>query len=457
MTPQKAFVEWGVGIDLYFISLTCFAIFMFVAACMNIPSMMFYASEEYNGDPASNGQVDETSGNLPWDLKVSAVCRNFQWVVCEDCTAEQWDRDPTRYAEAADGTVLVQRNFCNGASATNAFTNYATLIFAVVWISLVSLYLRARGVRFDEDKITTSDYSVNVKNPPPDAYDPQEWHDFFSQFATDGDQVTCVTVTLDNEPLVANTFYYRNFRSQLLRKIPADTDVDDEEATRAAIKKYMDENGSSYYIESGWIGWFLKTFVVPPCNIFNMLLPPDKLYDKMCNLKKTIKELQEKEYKVSQIFVTFETEHGQRSALSALQLGMMDILTDNKKAVNQNCLFKGKLLHVVQPAEPNAVRWLDLDDKPLKVFTRSLITFVINAIFIVIATVCIFFARRDVGPFFSGILVTTFNSTIPQAIKLIMMFEPHQTEGGFQRSLYLNITLFRWVLTAIVPQVSVLQ
>jgi hypothetical protein len=33
-TPQKAFVDWGSGIDLYFISLMCFATFMFVAACM---------------------------------------------------------------------------------------------------------------------------------------------------------------------------------------------------------------------------------------------------------------------------------------------------------------------------------------------------------------------------------------------------------------------------------------
>ena len=35
-TPQKAFVEWGVGIDLYFVSVMCFAFFMFVAACVNI-------------------------------------------------------------------------------------------------------------------------------------------------------------------------------------------------------------------------------------------------------------------------------------------------------------------------------------------------------------------------------------------------------------------------------------
>lgn len=446
-------MEWGVGIDLYFISVMCFAVFMFVAACINIPSMMFYASDDYNGDTAF--VESEEVSLLPWDLKVSAVCSNVQWVVCTDCTADQWDRDPTRFATSADGTTLVQRNFCDGASDTNAFTNYATLIFAVVYISLVSLYLRARGVRFDEDKITTSDYSVNVKNPPPDAYNPEEWSDFFSQFATDGDQVTCVTVTLDNEELIANTFYYRNFRSQLLRKIPLDTDVNDEEATRAAIKKYMDDNGSSYYIESGWIGWILKTLVVPPCNLFNMLLPADKLYEKMCNLKKKIIELQEKEYAVSQIFVTYETENGQRAALSALQLGWWDILTDNKNAVTQNCLFQGKLLHIVQPAEPNAVRWLDLDDKPMRVFTMSLITLLINCCFIAFATVCIFFARKNVGPFFSGILVTAFNSTIPQAIKLIMMFEPHHDEGGFQRSLYLNITLFRWVLTAIVPQVSI--
>jgi hypothetical protein len=455
-TPQKAFVEWGVGIDLYFTSVRCFAIFMFIAACMNIPSMIFYASDQYNGgldkSTGSTDQADQT-GALPWDLKVSAVCNNWQWVVCTDCSSRNWVFDPTRWAQAGDGTVVVLRNFCQGAQATNAFTNYATLILAAVSIILVSLYVRARGVRFDEDKISTSDYSVNVKNPPSDAYDPEEWHGFFSQFATDGDQVTCVTVTLDNEELVANTFYYRNFRSQLMRKIPVDTDVDDEEATRAAIKKYIDENGNSYYIESGCIGWILQALIVPPCNIFNLLLPADKLYDKMCFLKKKIIELQEKEYKVSQVFVTFETENGQRSALSALKLGQLDILTDNKKAVTQNCLFRGKLLHVVQPAEPNAVRWLDLDDKPLKVFTRSLITVLFNVMFIIIATICIFFARRNVGPFFSGILVTTFNSTIPQAIKLIMMFEPHQTEGGFQRSLYLNITLFRWVLTAIVPQV----
>ena len=48
---------------------------------------------------------------------------------------------------------------------------------------------------------------------------------------------------------------------------------------------------------------------------------------------------------------------------------------------------------------------------------------------------------------------TIFNAIIPIAVKIIMMFERHQTEGGYQSSLYLKITIFRWVNTAIALQV----
>lgn len=458
-TPQKAFVEWGAGVDLYFISVLFFTVFMFVAACINIPSMIFYINQDYNNGVDKNNATDALTGmvaSLPFSLEASAICTNAQWVVCTDCTYDDWRRDPSRFARgvASDGTpvTLVVRNTCQGTQFDNAFTNYATLLFAFVFIALTSLYLRARGVRFDEDKVTTTDYSVNVKNPPPDAYDPDEWHDFFSQFATDGDQVTCVTVTLNNEPLLRKTFYYRNFRGELLRKIPADTDTDDEQATNAAIEKFLEE-GRSYYIEFGFVGWILQCMVIPLFNIFGMLLSADKLYARMLALKEEIKELQEKEYKVSQIFVTFETEEGQRTALSALKVGLGDLLIKNKHAVSTEALFRGTLLEVVQPAEPNAVRWLDLDDKPVKIFIRSFITLVMTLGMIAFAGICIFYARQDIGPFFAGILTTLFNSTIPQAIKLLMMIEPHQTEGGYQVSLYLKITIFRWALTAIVPLV----
>ena len=64
----------------------------------------------------------------------------------------------------------------------------------------------------------------------------------------------------------------------------------------------------------------------------------------------------------------------------------------------------------------------------------------------------------NIHPFFSTLSLftsnrTIFNAIIPIAVKVIMMFERHQTEGGYQSSLYLKITLFRWVNTAIALQV----
>jgi hypothetical protein len=63
-------------------------------------------------------------------------------------------------------------------------------------------------------------------------------------------------------------------------------------------------------------------------------------------------------------------------------------------------------------------------------------------------------ARDGVGPQVSAYLATAFNITIPLIIKLMMKIEPHSTEGAYQTSLYLKITLFRWTLSAILPQVS---
>jgi hypothetical protein len=62
-------------------------------------------------------------------------------------------------------------------------------------------------------------------------------------------------------------------------------------------------------------------------------------------------------------------------------------------------------------------------------------------------------ARVRYGPSIAGFLTTTFNSIIPQVIKILMIMEPHSTEGEFQSSLYLKITIFRWTLSAILVQV----
>jgi hypothetical protein len=45
-------------------------------------------------------------------------------------------------------------------------------------------YLSKLEVRFDEDNTSAPDYTLIVKNPPADAYDPDEWRDFFEKYAS---------------------------------------------------------------------------------------------------------------------------------------------------------------------------------------------------------------------------------------------------------------------------------
>jgi len=107
-------------------------------------------------------------------------------VACLDCTEDQFGNtaeEQQRIGFTTNGTVLVQRNDCEGGRLPQGVVNLAALGFLTVIFLLLSIYLGAREVRFDEDKVTSTDYSILVKNPPKDAYDPDEWRDFFSQFA----------------------------------------------------------------------------------------------------------------------------------------------------------------------------------------------------------------------------------------------------------------------------------
>ena len=147
-TPTSSFIEWGIGVDLYFSSVRSLAFLLLLAGIINIPAIMFYASTDY--DP--NGQ-ESLSGTT---LLGSAVCTTFEWVVCaKGCSQDLFNDDENekkRFGIADDGTILVRQNMCNGVAYETVITNWISLIFISVVMILLSLYWGAREVRFDEDK-----------------------------------------------------------------------------------------------------------------------------------------------------------------------------------------------------------------------------------------------------------------------------------------------------------------
>ena len=67
--PQSAMIEWGAGIDLYFITVWFFAFTMLICGLINIYSIQYFAGEEYNG------RLDEEDST--W-LQGSGMCKNTE-------------------------------------------------------------------------------------------------------------------------------------------------------------------------------------------------------------------------------------------------------------------------------------------------------------------------------------------------------------------------------------------
>ena len=291
-----------------------------------------------------------------------------------------------------------------------------------------------------------------MRNPPPDAFDPDKWRDYFERYAEN--QVTCVTVAINNETMLRKLIARRIHRNNLRLILPPGSDMDDEDLVLNLIAQLEREKESE---SKGCLHYIIGTCVLPIFHIFNMFLPPQALFDKIVKLTTEIKELQKLNYDVTSVYVTFETEEGQRAALSTLAVGKINAITNNTHSVVPGAVFEGRVLHVEEPVEPSAIRWLDLSSTTERRILMRTLNVCITLGIVTIAGICVGAARSAVGPSMSGPLVSIFNSIIPQIVKLLMIFEPHLSEGSFQTSLYIKITLFRWINTAILTVCPVRQ
>lgn len=182
-----------------------------------------------------------------------------------------------------------------------------------------------------------------VKNPPPNAYDPDEWNAFFDQFAKK--QVTCVTIALNNDEMVRKLIARREARTALQMQLPKGVDMDDQDLVRALVAQLVRDQEAE---PKGCIGAILSC-ITPILNVFGMLLPPDKLVEKVFRLTEEIKELQEKEYQVVKVYVTFESEEGQRAALEGMSIGKIDAMMNN--SASMGAVFQDRVLRVEEPCE----------------------------------------------------------------------------------------------------------
>jgi len=373
-TPVKDLADFGVGVGMYFNALKSFAIILLLAGLISIANISYLRSDDYMGDDF-----------LAPHLKGSAICTNTSFELCPNCTSDDWNTFPVakdRYGNTTkeDGSQL---NFIlvNNCRMSNMFgkISYITMVFVFFSISLYIYWEFKTAVAFDVAQQTATDYSIKIANPPKDAKDPEKWKHFFeSNFKDEDVHVKVCTIAVDNEELIYALMDRRKLLQTLNDKLPLGESVDETNLDTILDQQFPDE--SSYF----------KL----------MLFNKTKIYKTLKRLEEEIKELSEKTFDVTTVFITFDTEENQREVLDK-----MSVPRCNKKNIDESYRFEAidgekKVLEISEPDEPSSIRWNDLDESlKYRLFLLTMTTIVFFAI-ITLAIFVINYAKTIGGSVF---------------------------------------------------------
>lgn len=400
-TPQSQLKDFGTGIAVYFETLLLLFGICLIAGILYIPTILYYASDDYT----TNHSV------LGWSLKGSLMCPEPVWVPCPQCTIEDFAYNPGRVSSFTDdGLLFALKNTCAPLHWAQGLNHLIVMVFVTCSLFGLGFYQSKLELQYDELVLTASDYSIQIDNPAPDVDDPEVYKKFFEQFGT----VEYVTVARSNTDLL-NALTRRR---ALLQK--------------AAFRK---EGGDGEHTQD-----------IPE----SLAESKPKLYKKLLEIDTKCRELVKVPAPISAVFVTFQKEAAQRMALEVLQIGKLNVMNNNIGALAPEYRFQERLvLDIFEAPEPSAIRWQDLNEtRAMKVLQRIvtvLLTFLVTAAgFLLVESAF----RTNVD--LAATEIALLNIVMPILLKLINTLESHQSESTYQASLYWKIALFRWINTGVV-------
>ena len=412
-TPLSQMGDFGIGIGLYFSTLRAVAIMTFLAGLINIPNMVYYQSPAYS--PKKFG--------APFDLiKSSAICLDSKWVPCPNCKVEDfpqaegrlkpnhWVRDYNNCTKTDEDNPMANfkcdfpnvKKFAmkNDCATDRLFRlgmfNYATVFFMFFCIMIMNMNAERMEVQFDEDEQTAQDYSIMIDNPPEDAIDPEEWKLFFEQVS--GGHVTVCTIAVENDLLLKTLVECRNVMNRIKDILPVGTSL--SETSLAGIAALCEAERKTFQNFLTKIG--LRTDIAT-------------LYNRNVVLTSKIRGLSQINYPATKVYITFETETAQRTALMNLSVGRLTITKNKVEKLKKKHLFRGNLvLDVNEPEEPSTVRWQDLNATILQRYRFLSVAFIITSAALVgVAFLVVVVKNRVNNPLLTTYTISGANVAFP--------------------------------------------
>jgi len=407
--------SWGIAVVLYFNMLKLMSILLLLIGFINIPNTVYYGLGDYSRGKIFGSGGHSNMGGFSKLASGTAICTERAWVVCSDCDLDLWrDNFDESSTQENFGLSFVQRNTCKGITEINGKINLASLFFLIIGFFIIAYLQNKIAIMADEGKVSTSDYSICVKNPPPDAKDPDKWRDFFAQF--DSHKPPLVTIALNNRVLLRALKELRILSQNLeqKRKVQMEEKIGPVRRLIQKLKNPMSE---------------------------------ENILSKIEEAKEEIKNLQNQKYNVDRVYVTMETEKGQRNAIEALSASKLAIWKNDKTMK----LFDGHILHASAALEPTQIDWMDVSIKRRKMIGARLIS-VLFIVAIVMLQFPIFREiRRRWGLIATIVVVRIVNALAPAIAKvLVSSIEFHPDEESKQISILTKITFLRWVATTLI-------
>ena len=475
--------DFGIGIGIYFSTTMALAIILFIAGILryvsslrmhifvhfisslymrvlstflykSLPNIIYLSSTDYSSD----NYVHDNSVLL----ESSAMCADQSFVPCPDCPENKWDDDDALnrfgYAEGSNETLaFAKHNECEGAQTRLGMVNVVVIIFLVISLSLFSQWQSRQEEAFDIDEQTAQDYSIVVDDAPPDVINPDVWKEYFERL-TDGEHVTVVTLSLNNGPLVKALVKHRLLKKKL-RHLVFDAyrrsnnySLDNLDHLKLLAEASPKVPAWIRYLFCGCCfnnqsakGKLPSWFKILTCGLVTDAVT---VYEEYVALETYIETLSQQNYEVTDVFITFENESGQRLALQKLDVGSYNIMRQHTSHVPQDILFGADqvLLSVSEPAEPSAIRWADLATDWMTRLKGLCLSFILTILGLIISA---FIVSQQNGAEVA-LYIALMNGIFPFLCRTIVNFETHPDEGDRSLSLYWKVTLFRWVNTAVI-------
>lgn len=318
-TPLKQLTAFGIGIGLYFRMLVQLGCLFIAFSLVSIPTIRYFISDAYSGT-----FHDRSFNNATIDPRIWGTA------VCTRVHTETLPNDTHR--EIHDCPVDPMQLYID-----------LVILGALSLYVIIAAFLQRRAADFiDQQEQTASDYAVVVKDPDADAWDPDEWYGFFSQFG----QVKLVTVAVDNHTLLS-ALAHKRYMVEMLKMESTDTS-----ATQRALK--IAKYGPPPTPPAVWkccLQWF--TFYR------DLEYWTHELYHYRQYLHTLLKTQKDTGNRVWSVFVMFETEDAQRKCLRETTAGLCATVCDSTHTSMPEYLrFRGtNILRVEEPTEPSSVQW----------------------------------------------------------------------------------------------------